>query len=437
MKVRIALIIGKIIRYILVKLGRGGSLPGKIVLRLCPDILNRITYPSVVVMVTGTNGKTTTSNMVYEVLQTKYKTVIANRRGDNLKEGITTLVMANTGFDLHVKADAMVIEIDELNVPKVLNEIDVTSFIVHNFFRDQLDRAGEMETIVTKIEKAIQTYDKQLILNGDDPNVARLGYHRENTYYYSVLENENSVKTSNEASEGKFCFNCQAPLVYEYYQYSHIGNFSCPSCDFGSYSSFISASNINLQNSEFTCEGHTLHAPQDALFSIYNCMAVLSIAKLYEIPFIDVAKVLANFELNDGRMEQFNIGRNCLLNLVKNPTGANETMKYIQRDQEDKDVLIILNDNAQDGTDVSWIWDAHFELLIHDNVKNIICSGLRAYDMALRLKYGGYKGNLIVIEDKDESVMQLKQLCNHAYVIATYTALQPIRAILRRNETCN
>ncbi len=434
MKVRIALIIGKIIRFILVKLGRGGSLPGKIVLSLCPDILTRVTYPSTVIMVTGTNGKTTTSNMIYEVLQTKYTKVIANRRGDNLKEGVATLVMANTGWNLNIKADAMVIEIDELNVPKVLNEVKVTNFIVHNFFRDQLDRAGEMETIVSKIENAIKPYKNQLILNGDDPNVVRLGYQRENTYYYQVSENDQSTKVSNEASEGKFCFVCHTPLTYAYYQYSHIGEFTCSNCDFGTHEAFLSASNVDLARSQFTCENKHIHAPQDALFSIYNCMAVLSIAKLHDISFDVVNTVLEKFELNDGRMERFNIGRECLLNLVKNPTGANETMKYIQRDTADKDILIILNDNEQDGTDISWIWDANFELIVCDNVKHIICSGLRAYDMALRLKYSDYKGQIIVEESKEASVSCLKQLENNAYVIATYTALQPIRSILRRNE---
>ncbi len=437
MKVRIALVIGKIIRFILIRLGRGGSLPGRIVLRICPDFLGCIQYPEVVVMVTGTNGKTTTSNMIYEVLQTKYKKVIANRKGDNLKEGITTLMMAHTSLSLQVKADAIVMEVDELNVPRVIHEVGVTNFIVHNFFRDQLDRAGEMETIVSKIEKAITSYKGALILNGDDPNVARLGYHRKPTYYYHVDKNSESKLTTNEASEGKFCFVCQTPLQYDFYQYSHIGAFHCPNCDFGQHPQNYVATHIDLNKSEFQCMGTTIHAPQNALFSIYNCMAVLSVAALHEVSFVQVNTILSKFELNDGRMERFQIGRDCLLNLVKNPTGANETMKYIQRDHADKDVLIILNDNDQDGKDVSWIWDAQFELLMSGNVKHIICSGLRAYDLALRLKYSHYEGEIIVKEDKEEGVQCLKQFTDHAYVIATYTALQPTRAILRRNESCN
>lgn len=434
MRVRITILITKLIRAILVRMGRGGSLPGRIALKLCPQVLNDISYPNKVVMVTGTNGKTTTSNMVYEVLSKQYDRVIGNRKGDNLLEGIVTLVLANTGMNLRVKADAMVIEVDELNVPKVLPKVKVTDFIVNNFFRDQLDRAGEMETIVTKVSHAIQNYEGRLLLNGDDPNVARLGYHRDNTYYFGVKKNASSKDKTTEASEGKFCFHCSSELVYDYYQYSHIGRFHCPSCDFGNYKLSAVADQVDLENSSFCVSNDVFHAPQDAIYSIYNCMAVILLAKLSSISMEDVKEVLAHFELKDGRMENFFIGRDCLLNLVKNPTGANETMKYIERDQEAKDILIILNDNDQDGKDVSWIWDANFDLIMGEDVKNIICSGLRAYDMALRLKYTDYQGNIIVKESMEEGVYELKKLSHHAYVIATYTALQPIRAVLRRNE---
>ena len=434
MRVRITILITKLIRAILVRMGRGGSLPGRIALKLCPQVLNDISYPNKVVMVTGTNGKTTTSNMVYEVLSKQYDRVIGNRKGDNLLEGIVTLVLANTGMNLRVKADAMVIEVDELNVPKVLPKVKVTDFIVNNFFRDQLDRAGEMETIVTKVAHAIQNYEGRLLLNGDDPNVARLGYHRDNTYYFGVKKNASSKDKTTEASEGKFCFHCSSELVYDYYQYSHIGRFHCPSCDFGNYKLSVVADQVDLENSSFFVSNDVFHAPQDAIYSIYNCMAVILLAKLSSISMEDVKEVLAHFELKDGRMENFFIGRDCLLNLVKNPTGANETMKYIERDQEAKDILIILNDNDQDGKDVSWIWDANFDLIMGEDVKNIICSGLRAYDMALRLKYTDYQGNIIVKESMEEGVHELKKLSHHAYVIATYTALQPIRAVLRRNE---
>lgn len=432
MRVRLTLLVTRVIRFLLVKIGRGGSLPGSIALKLCPDILSYLTYPDIVVMVSGTNGKTTTSNMVYEMLSKKYGKVVANRKGDNLKEGITTLLLVNTNYSLKVKADAVVMEVDELNVPKVMRDVKVSHFIVNNFFRDQLDRAGEMETIVSRIEKALVNYHNALIINGDDPNVARLGYHKDNVYYFGVSKCMDSKKETMEASEGKFCFNCNTPLIYDFYQYSHIGSFHCPACDFGDFEYFVKAYDIDVENYCFCVDGTVYKAPQDALYTVYNCMAVIALAKLLHVSFDVTKAVLASFELKDGRMETFDIGKSCLLNLVKNPTGANEVMKYIKRDEEEKDVMIVLNDNDQDGTDISWIWDAHFELIMGNDIKHIICSGKRAYDMALRFKYGGYDGDIIVKESLQEASEILKGLPNHAYVIATYTALQPMRAILRR-----
>lgn len=432
MMVRITLLITKLIRFILVKMGRGGSLPGNIAMHICPNFLSKIKYPDVVVMVTGTNGKTSTSNMAFEMLQTKYQKVVGNRRGDNMKEGITTLVLANTGLDLKCNVDAIVMEVDELNVPKILAEVPVTHFIVTNFFRDQLDRAGEMETVVSKIENALPLFKGELLLNGNDPNVARLGYGRENTYYFGVDENNRSVKVSDEASEGKFCFHCHALLVYEYYQYSHVGKFTCPNCNFAKYTLDAVAKNVDVENKLFSVDGVMFTSPQNNIYTMYNCMADILLAKRLGMDLNAIVPVFEKFKLHDGRNETLNIGKKCVMNLIKNPTGANETMKYIVSDPADKDILIALNDNVQDGTDISWIWDANFELIFNDDVKNIVCTGLRAYEMALRIKYSDFKGNVMVLEDMEEAVAYFKDLENHAYVLSVYTALQPMRTILRR-----
>lgn len=436
MRARITLCVVKISRFLLSLLGRGGSLPGQIGLKLDGQILQKIKYPKEIILVTGTNGKTTTTNMVYRLMQKKYKHVICNVRGDNLLVGIAALFLRNTKMNLQVDADCAVIEVDELNVPHVLKRVPVTKVLINNFFRDQLDRAGEMESVVGKVSKALEDFHGDLILNADDPNVVRLAdtSKQAHVYFFGVDKNSESKEISNEASEGKFCFRCNHQLEYAYYQYSHIGHFACPNCGFGHNERYVQASDVNLDTQSFVVENTVFHAPQDALYAIYNATGLIALAKLMDIPFASVQELLKNFELKDGRMESFNIGRNVLLNLVKNPTGANEVMKYIMRDPEDKDIVIVLNDNDQDGTDVSWIWDAHFDLLVDTHTKHIICAGKRAYDMALRLKYEGYEGNLIVSESLEGSIDELKKLDDHAYVIATYTALQSMRKILRRNE---
>ena len=432
MRVRLTLLITKFIRFILVKLGRGGSLPGTIALRLCPDILSHITYPDTIVMVTGTNGKTSTNNMVYEVLNKKYENVISNLKGDNLKDGIVTLILSKTKLDLRCHCDAISIEVDELNVPKVLKDVPVSHFIINNFFRDQLDRAGEMETIITKINNALSSFKGELILNGDDPNVSRLGYKRDHSYYFGMTKTSESTLSSDEAKEGKFCFHCHAPLKYEYYQYSHIGRYSCPSCDFGSHNLDVEGYDVSLEKNEFKVDGFTFKSPKDTLYTMYNSLAVILLAKRLGISDEDIYSVLSSFTLNKGRMELVDIGRECLVNLIKNPAGANETMKYIIRDKEDKDILIAINDNVPDGIDVSWIYDTNFELIFTEDVKNIVCTGLRAHEMALRIKYSSFKGNVYIEENYEDAIKVFKTLPNHAYVMAVYTALQPVLSILRR-----
>lgn len=433
----IRLLIVKTIRFILVQFKRGGSLPGKLALRMDEHILTKFKTPKIVILVTGTNGKTTTSNLIVESLEKAGLKVIGNRRGDNLREGIVTLLCAHSDFSYRVQADAIVLEVDELTIPRVFHQLKVSTFVINNFFRDQLDRAGEMETILRKIESVLPKYDGDLILNGNDPNVMRLKDKAPlaHSYNFQVARVAESEEVSKEASEGKFCPRCQRALTYDYYQYSHIGKFHCEGDDFASGEADVLVEAIDYDKQCFVVDGVAYHSFQNAIYGIYNCAAVLCVLKSLKIDFSVAQSVFGNFELNDGRNENFVLqNENCLLNLIKNPTGANEVMKGVLRDQDVKSVMIVLNDKDQDGCDVSWIWDAHFDLLINEQIDTIICSGLRAYDMALRLKLGGFQKNLIVEESIEEGVKQLKAIPAAKVVLSTYTALQVVRSILRRNS---
>lgn len=423
----------KMIRFILVKMGRGGSLPGTLALKMDPQILSKFKMPKRVILVTGTNGKTTTSNLITESLLALGLKTISNRKGDNLKEGIVTLLCAHSNMKYEVQAEAVVLEVDELTISHVFNDLSVTTFVVNNFFRDQLDRAGEVETIIRRIESVLPNYQGNLILNADDPNVVRLADKASQAmiHFYGVDQTIHSQKRSHEASEGKFCPRCHQPLKYEYYQYSHIGRFVCENDGFGQNELAIEVSEYDEKQATFTVNGEVYPAFQNAIYAIYNCAAVLCVLQANQLSLEIVKQVFQSFTLKEGRNEHFDLGKPCVLNLVKNPTGANEVMKYIMAQEQDKNILIILNDHAQDGTDVSWIWDAQFELLMKDSTKHILCSGTRAYDMALRLKYAGFD-RYEVIEDIAQAVNRLVQLDENSFVISTYTALQNTRAILRR-----
>ena len=324
-------------------------------------------------------------------------------------------------------------EVDELNIPFIMRNLKADALVVTNFFRDQLDRAREMEQLIVKIEQAISDFEGTLVLNGNDPNVVRLqdAAPKASMLSFGMERCTSSSETTGEASEGKFCPRCGSRLEYAFYQYSHIGVFHCSGCDYRT--PVLDATGVveSIPKRIFRYEGKAFSAPQGGLYTMYNCMAVLAVAKLLAVDTSYAAAAFTSSKVPDGRNEAFTYKeQTCVLNLVKNPTGANEVMKVIEEDENEKSILIILNDNAQDGTDVSWIYDTFFEKLMQQTTKRMIVSGSRCYDMALRLKYGGYTGELEVQEQMKEAVTALLKSKETMYVIATYTALQPVRNLL-------
>ncbi len=413
-------------RKLLSLVGRGGSLPGSIALAMDKDFIKRFKMPKTVILVTGTNGKTTTSNLIAESLRASGLSVINNHRGDNLNVGIATLLATNADSNYEIHADAVVIEVDELTLYRQFKNLHPTHLVVTNFFRDQLDRAGEMETIIRKIMSVTEDFTGTLILNGDDPNVLRLQDNAKNatTYLFSVGKQEDSKEVTDEASEGKFCPRCGNRLHYDYYQYSHYGEIQ-PS---------VLVEKIDKEKGTFTVDKKEYHSFINAIYAIYNCACVLTVMKALNLDYANADKVFSTYKLKEGRNETFNLSKPCVINLIKNPTGANEVMKEINSHSEEKIICIFLNDNDQDGHDVSWIWDAHFERLNEPNIKEIVCSGLRAYDMALRLKYEGLEEKIKVIEDSSKAVHYLNEANINSYIMCTYTALHATRAILRKEE---
>ncbi|MDY2780285.1 MAG: MurT ligase domain-containing protein [Bulleidia sp.] len=416
--------------------GRGGSLPGSIALKLDKDFIKRFKMPEIVILVTGTNGKTTTSNLIAESLRASGLKVINNHRGDNLNVGIATLLATNADANYVIHADAVVIEVDELTLYRQFDHLHPSHLVVTNFFRDQLDRAGEMETIIRKIMAVTKDFTGTLILNGDDPNVLRLKDNAEKakTLLFSVGKNEESLLETNEASEGKFCPRCGNRLHYDYYQYSHIGRFNCPKDHYGEIAPDIFVEKVDKEKGTFIVNNTEFHSFINALYAIYNCASVLCVMKSLNLDLSNADKVFRTYSLKEGRNEEFNLNKPCIINLIKNPTGANEVMKEINSHEEDKMICIFLNDNDQDGHDISWIWDAHFERLNQKNIREIVCSGLRAYDMALRLKYEGLEDKIKVIEDSVKAVHYLNEANMNSYIMCTYTALHATRAILRKEE---
>ena len=411
----------------------GGNILGKIALKLNSNILKYFKVNCPVIAVTATNGKTSTNNCIrYTLSQAGYK-VISNSEGNNMKTGILSTLLKNSSLTGKIKADFLCFEVDESYVPIIFKDFRLDTLIILNFFRDQLDRNGEVESLILKINEFLKTYNNNLILNNDDPNVARLGLanpNNSNVYYYHADAYSNATKDMLDAGEGKFCPFCKTRLKYEYYQYSHIGKFICPNCNFGDNKIYKTATEIDLDKKVFYVEGIPYYMHNNSIYTVYNNLAIISVCSLYEIDVEIIQDSLKNFSLNNGRLEEVIIKDSpTIINLAKNPTGANVSLRLLNEDSLNKDLLFVLNDNVADGFDVSWIWDINFDKL--KNVDRIVTSGTRAYDIAIRIKTSGFNENKIfAIPNLDDATKKLYETNNKKYVIANYTALQPTRTAL-------
>ena len=409
----------------------GGNFLGKIAFDLNPEIFKYFKVHCPVIAVTATNGKTMTTNAIGQVLQRAGNKIISNKEGNNMETGILSTLLKNCSLTGKINADFLVFEVDEGYVPIVFKDFRLDTLVILDFFRDQLDRNGEVESLILKINKFLKTYTGNLVLNNDDPNVARLGSanpNNKNIYYFSVDKYEFATDTMKEAGEGKFCPFCKTKLQYEYYQYSHIGKFICPNCDYGNNQIYKKATNINLNNKCFEVDNVIYHTKSNSIYIIYNFTAVIACVSLYNIDTESIQKTLSEFELNNGRLEKIIIhGSETIINLAKNHTGANVSLRLLNEDDSPKDLLFILNDNKADGFDVSWIWDINFSSL--NNVSRIITAGTRGYDMAIRIKTAGFDENKIDAHlNLEEAVKSLYSTPGKKYVIANYTSLQPTRA---------
>ncbi len=403
-----------------------GNVVGKIAKKLNPDIIKYFKINCPVIAITATNGKTTTNNVISCIVKKNGKKAVSNTEGNNMETGIITTLLKSSSITGKIKADFVTLEVDESYVPIVFKKIRLDTLIVLDFFRDQLDRNGEEEALILKINEFLKTYEGNLILNNDDPNVARLGRanpDNKNVYYFSVDKYEYATETEKEAGEGKFCPFDKTRLEYEYYQYSHIGKFRCPTCNYGDEEIFLEVKNVNVKDGVFVADDVKYKTLANSIYAIYNFAASLAFSKLYKL---DAKEALATFKLDNGRCEEIEVnGCKTLINLAKNPTGANVSLRILNEDSEEKELLFVLNDNIADGFDVSWIWDINFNI---NNVTRIITSGQRAYDIAIRIKTSGFDATKIEpYLDLDEAIKALYKTNVKKYVIANYTALQPTR----------
>ena len=418
---------------------QGVTWAGKIALRLDPSILKTLAsqVKKDIFIVCGTNGKTTTNNMLCAALEAEGYKVVCNHTGSNMLNGVAAAFALAAGLSGNLKADYACIEIDEASTRRVFPHFKPDYMVLTNLFRDQLDRYGEIDITMNILKGVMKSAPKmKVIVNGDDALSAFLAMDSGNPYAtYGISKKVTDDSKSNEIREGRFCKKCGALLHYNFYHYSQLGDYACTNCDFKRPELDFDAGDVEVgETLSFTVEGKRIHANYKGFYNVYNILAAYAALRTGEIEPVHFNQMLSRFHPENGRMEQFQIdGTKIMLNLAKNPAGFNQNISAVMQDQTEKDIIIVINDNAQDGIDVSWLWDVDFDRFHEDNIHSITVSGIRCQDMRLRMKYV----NIPSLLEADVETAIRKRIadgCGNLYVLVNYTALFSTRNVLKRLE---
>lgn len=418
----------------------GTSLPGVVALRMQKDFISFVSNycKKNIVTVTGTNGKTTTAGLFAHILKTADNKVLHNEKGANMLSGIaSSLAVSYKPFSCF---DYAVLESDEAYLTKLYDYMKADYLLVTNLFRDQLDRYGELDTTAKKIQEAIsKNPNLTVFINADDPMLTSLGKENKRIYFgFENIDYQNKIEDSQSPVESVVC-KCKTALSYVKRFYAHIGQYFCKNCHndhpvldykadaiiYADYSKIILTKGSNQFEFSTNLVG---------LYNAYNVLAAASMALEMNISAPIIQEALNSYKAMFGRSERFSVdGKKVLVQLIKNPTGASEVIRTVNADENAK-LLIIINDKYADGRDVSWLWDADFELL-KNYPHEVVISGIRAYDMAARMKYAGLNPEKITIKDDIktsinyalDSINEGEQLL----IMPTYTALLEMQSIFK------
>ena len=440
-----ALIAGRAAAGLSRRLGRGGGtvIAGHLVPRIAPGALRDVTrsLPHGSIVVSGTNGKTTTTRLLSHILRGAGMRPIHNRAGANLLSGLFTAVAQGTDWQARPRGDVGIFEVDEATVPGALQHIQPRVLLLHNIFRDQLDRYGEVHFVAGPWRDAVRGLppETSVAVNADDPLVSALP----NTMAFGIDDVSVGTAELPHAADARLCPRCGATLRYEVVFYGHLGHYACSNCDFARPQPSVSATTVEPLGDDGTnlsiatpagVVRARLHLP--GLYNVYNALAAVTICTALGVRRDAIARGLETFTAAFGRLERIQVeDRQLFLALVKNPVGFTEVLRTVLGPPGRRTLLIAINDLFADGTDVSWLWDVEFERL-EDRVNVAVCSGIRAADMAVRLKYAGVEPDRIRVESDLrralEVALQAAEPTETVYVLPTYTAMLAMRDILRR-----
>ena len=449
MKIRtiFAVLLCKLARGLLRLLRRGGTaFPGRVALKVYPQVLSVLSQGVRVILVTGTNGKTTSSRMIEQAFADAGLNYFANRSGANLISGITAEFAMHSTLTGRPKCQFAVIECDEAASKTVLKYLKPEVIVATNVFRDQLDRYGEITHTLNAIREGItHVPNATLCLNADCSLTASLA---EDGIPNPVIRFGVNVpiysETAHELSDAVYCIHCKTQYEYDYRTYGHLGGFRCPKCGYHRIAPEVAVTQVistGADASDIVLDifghAHEVHVNLPGGYNIYNAAAAAAAAHVVGIDEKTTVSALGQFECGFGRAEQFRLGQaQARMMLVKNPAGYNQVINLISHDVGSCKLAFLLNDRFADGTDISWIWDVDFEALAAQQSRftRIFVSGVRADDMALRLKYAGFPAERIeLVRDYEKLLGEIAADAAPAFIMPTYTAMFDLRGEIGRH----
>ncbi len=409
----IAVILCKFIYFIGKRVGRGSSLPGKIVLKIFPDILKSVRMPKIVIAVSGSNGKTSTVEMIAHILQQNNVKVIWNKEGSNQIEGVTTFLLNNCDFKGNVIADCVLLESDERYARLTFKYFTPTHFVITNLYRDQMTRNAHSEWIFDILTDAVKPESK-LILNADDPLVSCFAKDHAEVQYFSMDKNKYSTQVhQGRYDDGKYCPVCKSELEYEYYNMAHIGKYKCHVCGLKTNEPLCRVTDMDLEAKKIIFdEEYEINLNFASAFNVYNLLAAFTLATSLGYDKRKTADVLNGYILKSGRIVEFNIGKHhgmLLTSKHENSISYNQSIDYVKRNKKNSIVMIIVDAISRKyyTSETSWLFDIDFDALASSSMKKIILSGKYAYDLAVRFEFTDIEQEKIILQPDIQAAVKL------------------------------
>lgn len=445
MKIRVftAILVCKVVRGLAKLMGRGSSLPGKYALKICPDILANLKLPELSIAVTGSNGKTSTVEMIAHVLKSNGLKVAYNKEGSNQIEGVVTFLIGASTMGGKVKSDVILLEADERYSRRIFKYFRPKYFVINNLYRDQMTRNGHPEFIKSVIGDAI--YDEMtLILNADDPLVSSFGEGREGTVWFGAGKLPSDTKDHEGIyDDGKYCPICKQPMVYEYYHYNHIGKFRCTGCGFARHDTdhTLTSTQEDGGKASITIDGkYNIPVFFTGIYHCYNILAAFTASTVAGIAPDKAAEALGGYILKSGRISDFTLGKTqgrLLLSKHENSVSYDRSIDVVVKDKRKKSVMFIVDAISRKyyTSDSSWLWDIDFEKLKGADIDEVILAGQYCDDLAVRFDLAGIDQSKIkVFETVQEAADHCRDKDPFLYVITCFSDKEKILSIVTGRE---